>query len=405
MKKALLTCGLLFLGGPQELAASESEIEVHGYLSRGYMKSSKYNYLADNSKDGTSKFGEIGINFGYQAHDRLRFGAQILARELGSAGKYDPKLDWGFADYQLTDYASIKYGKFFAPWGLYNEGRDVDILRNSILPVQAIYSEDFRDVSLMKGLELHGSFDLNERNSLEYRFAKGNVDVDSDSVLSRDINAGLNPLYSAGIAQATGGALNIANPITALDMNINGMSAFGLVWNTWIDGLRLSFTSMEPDIDINAQVQVLGPQYTGYDFAKNWNTSSLEYSKDQWTYAFEKTTYLIDTVTAQGRTPFLQKQAYYHQINYRLNDRYEFGVTRVNDYGNVLKGKNTIDLHHKDLAFTVRVDMAEDWVLKLEYHDLQGTGDLRTVLNPGVTATANQGENWDMIMAKVTYSF
>ncbi|MCO4783344.1 MAG: hypothetical protein KC646_13545 [Candidatus Cloacimonetes bacterium] len=405
MKKTLLACGLLILSGPQDLKASETEIEVHGYMSRGYMKSDKYNYLAENSKDSTTKWGEIGINFGYQAHDRLRFGAQILARELGNAGEYNPELDWGFADYKLTDYASVKFGKFFVPWGLYNEGRDVDILRNSILPIQAVYNEDFRDISLLKGLELHGSFELGERNSIDYRLAKGNVDINSGSSLFKDVNFSLNKSYSAAILQATAGAVNIANPVNSLDLNINGMTAYGLVWNTWVDGLRLGFTSMEPDIDINAQVAVIGPQYTKYDFTENFEVSSVEYTKDQWTYSFEKMTYLINAVTSTGSTPFLKNHAYYHQINYRLNDRYELGLVRQNDYSNVLKGKNTINLYQNDLAFTVRVDMSEDWVLKLEYHDLEGTALLRDILNPGVTAAVNQGKDWDMIMAKVTYSF
>ncbi|MCJ8347180.1 OprO/OprP family phosphate-selective porin, partial [bacterium] len=351
--------------------------------------------------------GEIGINFGYQPHDRLRIGAQILARQLGSAGEYDPDLDWAFADYQLNDWVSVKFGKFFVPWGLYNEGRDVDILRNSILPNQAVYAEDFRDISLMKGLELHGTIELSENNSVDYRIAKGNTDFSEKSPLLLDTRITLDALYSAGISANTGGLVNVANPITSLDMNINGFLAYGFVWNTWIEGLRLGHTSMEPDIDINAQIPAAlgGSQYTLYDFTKNLVVNSLEYTKDEWTYAYEQLSYSIDTVTSQGRAPAFKAQTYYHQVTYRLNERYEFGVMKSNAYLNTLKGKTALDNYLNDLAFTVRVDMAEDWVLKLEYHDMKGLDSLRTSLNPGLTATANQGKDWDMLMAKVTYSF
>ena len=383
--KILLTlvCGLILIGQSQTLQASETEIDVHGYLSRGYMKSSKYNYLADNSKDGTTKWGEIGINFGYQAHDRLRIGFQVLARELGNAGNYEPHLDWGFLDYQLNEYAAIKYGKFFTPWGFYNEGRDVDILRNSILLPQSIYKEDYRDISLMKGLELHGEIPIGENNSIEYRLAKGNMDFDKGATFLLDIKN------------------DLGNP-ASVDMNINGFTSYGLVWNTWIEGLRLGLTSTEYDVDINATAR----PYILFDNTRNWEVASLEYTQNQWTYSFERLTAHFDQVFLGQTRPHWDIQSDYHQIIYRYNEKYEFGVVKTSEHNKTFENKSLIDQYLDDLGFTVRIDLTEDWTLKLEYHDMKGTNPLRALLNPTLpTPTNNLGENWDMFMAKVTYKF
>ncbi|PCJ18196.1 MAG: hypothetical protein COB02_11450 [Candidatus Cloacimonadota bacterium] len=412
MKSLLaLVCGLILIGQSQSIQASETEIDVHGYLSRGYMKSSKYNYLAEGSKNGTTKWGEVAVNFGYQAHDRLRIGFQILARELGTDGRYKPELDWGFLDYEVNDWLSIKYGRFFAAWGFHNDGRDADVLRNSILLPQSVYTEDNRSIALLKGFQLHGTIDLDENNSLDYQYAQGNNDINSASSLNRDIRNTLNAQYSAAIFGATagvpGGPFNIANPITSLDVNMNKVVNWGVVWNTQLEGLRIGYSTFEPDIDINAKVQVIGNQYTFYDFTEPFKIVSLEYVLDDfWTYTYEHLSYAVDTVTAKGRKPFLKVQSYYHQVTYMTESNYEFGLIRSVGYNDTYTGKKAIDLYTKDLGFTVRTDIQDNVTLKLEYHKMSGTGELRPLLNSTLPTSANNlGKNWDMFMAKVTYKF
>lgn len=403
----IIVFGLILATQNQQTQASETEIDVHGYISRGYMKSSKYNYLAEGSKDGTAKWGEIAVNFGYQAHDRLRVGFQILARELGANGQYEPELDWGFLDYEINDWISVKYGRFFAAWGLHNDGRDADILRNSILLPQSVYTENNRSISLMKGLQLYGTFDINENNSIDYQIMQGNNDIESSSILNNDIRNTLNKKYSSAIFTASGGTVNVSKPITALDVNMDSVLNWGVVWNTQFEGLRIGYSTFEPDIDINAQALVLGKQYTLYDFTEPFKIVSLEYTlDDSWMYTFEHLTYSIDTVTSSGRAPYQKNQGYYHQVTYMTQHEYELGLIRAVRYNNTFLGKQAIDLHTKDLGFTIRSDIADNATLKLEYHKMSGTGELRPLLNnPLPTAANNQGNSWDVFMAKVTYKF
>ncbi|PCJ16287.1 MAG: hypothetical protein COB02_16680 [Candidatus Cloacimonadota bacterium] len=377
------------------IQASETEIEIHGYLSRGYIKTSKYNFLAENSSTGTSKWGELGINFGYQAHDRLRIGAQILARELGTVGKYKPTLDWAFLDYQLTDWATVRYGKFFTTGSLYNEGRDIDLLRNSILLPNAINSEDFRDISQMKGLSLHGDVNIGDKNSISYNFSKGNVSFDENSAFTSDIQSFFKQ--------------NPINLNTAVKLNADNVLAYSLVWNTWIKGLRLGFSSLNLNIGIDAKIlpfQISLPSMI-INNSKKLKVKSLEYVKNKWSYISEYVTGRLDFIGFGTTQTFISYQNHYHQLIYRLNERYGLGLINEKTHKNSLAGKDLINQYQKDLTFTLRVDISDNWLLKLEYHDLEGTTNLRGVLNPSgqFIPSFNKGENWDMFMAKVTYSF
>ncbi|PCJ21307.1 MAG: hypothetical protein COB02_01605 [Candidatus Cloacimonadota bacterium] len=371
---------------------AETEIEIHGFLSRGYIKSSKYNYLADDSTSGTSKFGEFGINFGYQAHDRLRLSAQILARELGSAGEYNPNLDWAFLDYQLANWASLKYGKFFTPGGLYNEGRDADFLRNRIFLSHTIYSPNFRDLSTMSGLQLHGNIEIGENNSIDYTFSKGNVSFNDNSTFLVDFQFGVKKILKIN---------------TNTKGNIDNLISYSFIWNTWIEGLRLGFTQADISINIDATITPFGVKLASvlYDNSEVFKIHSIEYTRDNWRYTFERITGRMDRVGFGPTQVHFNLQSYYHQITYRLNDRYEFGILKSTAHENTLAGKNAIDQYQKDLTFTIRQDLSDSWVLKFEYHDMQGIGSFRDIFNPTTNATSNRGKNWDMFMTKITYSF
>ena len=90
-------------------------IDIHGYVSQGYLKSDKNNYLV-NSKDGSFEFTELGINFSKE-FEKLRVGLQLLSRDMGEFGNNEIKLDWAMGDYHLRDYLGFRVGKVKIPLG------------------------------------------------------------------------------------------------------------------------------------------------------------------------------------------------------------------------------------------------------------------------------------------------
>src|SRR5688572_6895717 len=74
-------------------------VEIHGFVSQGLLKSTDNNFLAE-SERGSVEFTEVGINFSRALSDRLRFGMQLFARDLGPIGDYSAKIDWAYFDYR-----------------------------------------------------------------------------------------------------------------------------------------------------------------------------------------------------------------------------------------------------------------------------------------------------------------
>ena len=57
-------------------------VSVHGFVSQGFILSSRYNYLAK-SKQGSAEFSEIGLNFTVPVTEKLRVGMQLFSRIEG----------------------------------------------------------------------------------------------------------------------------------------------------------------------------------------------------------------------------------------------------------------------------------------------------------------------------------
>src|SRR2546430_2274194 len=70
----------LFLMSARAAAEEEeepSDLQVHGFVSQGFIKTTKNNYLASTARaQGSVDFTEVGINFTKPLGDRLRVGIQ-----------------------------------------------------------------------------------------------------------------------------------------------------------------------------------------------------------------------------------------------------------------------------------------------------------------------------------------
>src|SRR4051812_31928647 len=80
------------------LPGSLAPLEVHGFVSQGFLLTSANNYLANSSR-GSFEFSEVGLNFPLPATERLRLGIQLFSRDLGPIGDYRATLDWYYLDY------------------------------------------------------------------------------------------------------------------------------------------------------------------------------------------------------------------------------------------------------------------------------------------------------------------
>ena len=108
-------------------------VDFHGFASQGFLATSKYNYLDEDSKNGSFEFMEAGLNVSVNPFPRTRITAQAFMFDIGNIGKYQPVLDYASAEYTFNDYIGIRGGRIRRPQGIYNEVIDVDLARTSIL--------------------------------------------------------------------------------------------------------------------------------------------------------------------------------------------------------------------------------------------------------------------------------
>ncbi len=375
-----------------------SSIDIHGFVSQGYITSKDNNYLANDSSDGTFALNEIGINFSKQLTDKLRIGLQLFSNDLGAIGNNKIILDWAFADYRWKDWLGIRVGKIKAPHGFYNEGRDMDMLRTSIFLPQSVYTETTRDFSIaLSGVGFYGEVPENLTGAYSYYLLAGTNDIDGDE--------------SSGIIRRFN---SIANFEVAGDADVGDFYIGNLEWQTPLDGLRFNGTFKRVDIAFPALFG--GTLDATYDIHKLLvNVYSVEYTWNDMILAAEymrSRFYNKITVPAIGMSQesISKSHGYYISATYRFNDWFEAGTYYSKAYANsddkdgsdgVAAGTYVYDYQAwlDDIALSLRFDINEYWVAKLEGHLMDGAAGCLGIDN------TDYEEDWYMVAAKMSFSF
>ncbi|MBN2841857.1 MAG: hypothetical protein JXM68_02140, partial [Sedimentisphaerales bacterium] len=144
MKMALVFAGLCLAVPVSAIELDTTEIgfpiekvQMHGFFSQGFMKSSN-NDVYEGSRDGSFDMREYGVNFSGNLTDELLLAAQIMGYSLGGQGGDEIFLHYGLADYRVNDNFGIRAGRMRIPAGLYNETRDIDMVRKSVILPQNV---------------------------------------------------------------------------------------------------------------------------------------------------------------------------------------------------------------------------------------------------------------------------
>ena len=132
----------------QDLSLYGHKVEIHGFVSQGFVYTDTNNWLTMNSSSGSGAYTDFGVNISMQVTHKVRVGAQFYDRNLGKLGRYDPVLDWAVADYRFQPWLGVRAGKVKTTLGLYNETQDLDFLYTFALLPQSVYPTDVRDATL-----------------------------------------------------------------------------------------------------------------------------------------------------------------------------------------------------------------------------------------------------------------
>jgi hypothetical protein len=359
--------------------ADPAAVDVHAFVSQGFLVTQNANWLARDSTKGSAQFSEAGINFTKSVTDRLRVGVQLFARILGPQGNYDTKMDWFYLDYRFKDWLGVRAGRVKIPFGLYNEINDADSARTAILLPQSVYPIQNRDYLLAQtGGEVYGRIRLDDAGAIEYR------------------------LYGGTIIFDTTGTSTPA--VQIVDLHVPYLFGGRLMWETPIEGLRIgaSVQALRLDTTLLTQNKTVDVKIP----AKLW-VASLEYSEHNFLFASEYSRWYVRADTSDptlfpGSSEVVSERAY-AMITYRIAPWLQPGAYYALLFPDVSNRSGRDHVQH-DVAITFRYDIGPNWIVKLEQHFMQGTANLTPALNDN-RSLATLPSSWGIFFVKTTAYF
>ncbi len=391
--------GVLMVGlltGPAWGQEPPSTPQIHGFVSQGYIKTSKNNYLAETArKQGSVDFSEVGLNFTQQLSPELRVGVQLFAHDLGPLGNYAPQLDWYYLDYRFFEWLGVRAGKTKLPWGLYNESNDIDAGRVPILLPQSVYPVASREsLFAQTGAELYGDISLGEAGALEYRAYAGTIFVNGvdASIQFR----GFDVPYDAG------GRLTWSTPLDGLQL---GASAQFMRFDFEFQPTPAQRAAYEADgqlpSDFSGEVWAKAP-------IKLW-VASAEYQRDGlWlaaeygrTYGSYETNLVLPRSSVENRGGYVMAS---YQVAPWFTPGVYYSAAFYDVEATLPAGTDSRGTFQHDVAVTLRYDLTPNWLLKLEGHYMHGTGVLQSQLNDN-RRLSELTKDWGVFVAKTTAYF
>jgi len=379
-----------------------SGVDVHGFLSQGYLKSTEFDFLGIPTKEGTFAYNEAAVNFSGQLSEKLRLGLQLFARDFGSEGNHDVRLDWAVGDYRWNDRLGIRFGKVKMSMGFYNQGRDVDMLRTCILLPQSIYYERMRDmVNAYLGGEIYGVVEDPFGGSLEYELFGGTMDIDEAAAFKDFLVRG------ALNAMPAGSIITLGDTTAECRYLVGGI----LRWCTPLESLRLGFSILHCDstvktnlitsIPLIQQLPILQltsqvPSQSDYKI-QYMCVMSAEVTRKDLTVVGEvmirenrlQSAFDLGIPGVPSTVDVVQKyMALYGQVCYRVSDRFELGTYYSIGYADAndkdgdsyaARGEPRYYAWQKDLALSLRFDITPHWLVKAEAHWIDGAALVKSI--------------------------
>ncbi len=370
------------------------EIDIHGFISQGYLKSDHNNFYAD-TEDGTFEFNEMGINFGTRVTPRLFLSLQILALDLGDIGNDEITVDYAFADFRWKDWLGFRAGKAKNSVGLYGKYWDLDIVRPYIILPQGVYSSSFRDLLYSsKGVAVYGYLQAGRLGNFNYYIGYGQDDIPADGDIGSMIagKIGGRALSEIKIDKKYGGVIDWNTPVRNLLLKYGQYKT------------KLKFIAGS-DFEIHSEipVRVFSVQY-------GWKDLKIEYER-MWSPDTEEIIYInglkMDPI-------FFPSLGFYYSLFYRCSKRIEIGTyhSQIYPFENdrrgskfKLSGLPETLAWLKDYCLLIRFDLNDNFIFKMELHLMDGNA-VGFIQDQYFINSGNKLEkNWNLYAMKITYIF
>ena len=380
-----------------------SQVEVHGFVSQGFLYTSGNTFLADNSEDGSVDMREIGINFQQDVSDRIHIGIQLLSRKVGVYGNNVVGIDWAYGSYYINDLLTLSAGRVKSQLGFYTDIQDIDFLVPYAMLPPYLYDKGLRAVTAsIDGFKLSGNYSLGSLGNLSYSAAFGNTDVSSTSDIveygnvigTNTSNATANILYSTNIRYET--------PISGLTLNSSYFKAPELFLQDVAIG---TFPDVVPGVGGKSYYVDVTQELTWLFYGIQYQHELFDAIVEYHTRNAENAQFVIlddGSETIVQETPSSNdRSGGYAGVTYKALDWFNVagcyswyvGDTEAED---ISAASNIFN----DIALTGVFIPSYNLIIKLEYHMVNGTGLLSALQNPD-----GFEDKWSYLVAKASFSF
>jgi len=359
-------------------AQSLDNLQIHGYVTQGFLFSSRNNYLTMNSSTGSLEWTDGAVSVVDSATDHLRVGVQLHMYQLGHFGGPNVLVDWALADYKVDDRLGFRVGKIKTIIGLFNDSQDVDSVHQWILLPQAIYPVDNRGFNLAElGGQVYGTFRVGEKlGNLQYSVHMGQAYLD-----------------------ANGGYMQQLSEFGLTFNNTPGGVTYGgdLRWLTPLRGLMVGASALSQSLDGTATLgSVHLPASASVAYYAQFERGRFYFAGEYWRVPIHPEITLGPDTFA---LPY-DERCWYAMAMYRLSDKFRVG-TYYSHYVNQAADTSDPANYSKDWVVSGRYDFNAYFYGKIEGHFLHGDGmGYYAIDNPNGLAT-----NSKMLAAKLGFTF
>lgn len=377
------------------------DLQIHGFASQAYITTSDNDVFGNSDNGGSFGLTEAGLNASMRPLPRLQVSAQVLSRRAGEGNSGMPRLDYGFLDYRIYSHEvnqfGIRVGRLKNPFGFYNDTRDVAFTRPGILLPQSIYFDRTRNLGLSgDSVQLYGETAVASLGTVSTQFGLlWPIVSDKDTELS--ILGALPRGHLNREVSYIGRGIFETND-KRLRLGISGI---------WLN------TSYDPEYKSNDPVGPGSFQFTPIYF-------SAQYNAEKWSLTSEYAIRHIKfdnnfglTNDGKFRNPInginVFGESYYFQGEYRFTPKWEgivrydaFFADRSNRDGS---GFRTPHAHFaKDIMVGIRWNVTPQFMLRAEYHHVNGTGWLSKLDNDPLRE-GPLSQHWDLYAIQASYRF
>lgn len=384
------------------------DLQIHGFASQGYITTSDNDVFGNSNNGGSFGLTEAGLNVSVRPLPKLQLSAQVLSRRAGKGNDGMPRLDYAILDYQLYSHEANQYGirigRLKNPFGFYNETRDVAHTRPSILLPQSIYFDRTRNLGLSgDSIQLYGETAIGSIGTFSTQLG-----VFWPIVNDKDTEVSL--IASRFSPQPLGGLNRDASFIGRGIFETNDKRLRLGISGIWLN------TSYDPH-GITDPVRSGSLQFTPIYFSAQYNAEKWSITSEYAIRHFKYDSTFSSNMLINGKDFF--GESYYVQGEYRFTPKWE-GFIRYDALYTDRSDRNGKEFQEelltkynlpiaahsrfaKDITVGLRWNVTPEFMLRAEYHRVNGTGWLSRLDNPSTEGPMSQ--HWDLYAIQASYRF